>query len=53
MAFQKGHAKKGGCKKGTGNKITAVAKEVIAAVATELGGKDRMLEWVQADPQNE
>jgi hypothetical protein len=53
MAFQKGHTKKGGRKKGTSNKVTAVAKEVIGAVATELGGKDRMLEWVKADPQNE
>jgi hypothetical protein len=48
-----GHKKKGGRKKGTSNKFTAAAKEVIAAVATELGGKDRMLEWVEADPQNE
>jgi hypothetical protein len=53
MAFQKGHIKKGGRKKGSPNKVTAVAKEVIAAVATELGGQDRMLEWVKADPQNE
>jgi hypothetical protein len=43
MGFQKGHTKKGGRKKGSPNKVTAAAKEVIAAVATELGGEDRML----------
>jgi hypothetical protein len=51
MAFQKGHAKKGGRKKGTPNKVTAAAKEVIAAVAIKLGGENRMLEWVQEDPR--
>jgi hypothetical protein len=47
MGFQKGHTKEGGQKKLGQQKITAVAKEVIAAIATELGGKDRMLEWVR------
>lgn len=29
------------------------AKEMIAQVAEGLGGYQRMLEWVQADPANE
>jgi hypothetical protein len=51
--FQKGHKKKGGRKKGMTNKVTGAVKEVIAQVATELGGAERMLEWVKEDPQNE
>lgn len=39
--------------KGSRNKVSAEAKDLIAAVAEQLGGAERMLEWVQEDPQNE
>ena len=39
--------------KGVPNKITTEAKEVIAAAAAELGGKERLVEWVREDPKNE
>ena len=39
--------------KGTPNKITAAAKDVIAKAADDLGGKDRLVEWVREDPLNE
>lgn len=35
------------------NKIPMAAKEMIANVAEGLGGYDRMLSWVKADPSNE
>jgi hypothetical protein len=39
--------------KGTPNKTTAAAKEVIAQAAAELGGADRLVEWAKEDPSNE
>lgn len=35
------------------NKVPMAAKEMIANVATDLGGGERMLAWVKADPANE
>jgi len=35
------------------NKIPMAAKEMIAQVAENLGGGERMLEWVKSDPANE
>lgn len=45
--------KTGGRQKGTPNKTTQAVKDVIAGVATKLGGAERMLEWVKEDPLNE
>ncbi len=39
--------------KGSVNKTTAAAKDVIAQAATELGGADRLLAWAQEAPENE
>ena len=48
-----GTPKTGGRLKDTPNKITALAKDAIAAAAERLGGIDRLVEWVRADPNNE
>jgi hypothetical protein len=39
--------------KGSPNKVQQAAKDMIAAVAQGLGGKDRMLAWAKEDPLNE
>lgn len=39
--------------KGSPNRTTKAAKEIIQYAATELGGGDRLLSWVQEDPANE
>lgn len=39
--------------KGSPNKLSRAAKDVIAQVADDLGGADRLLKWVKADPKNE
>jgi hypothetical protein len=39
--------------KGSVNKVTAAAKDVIAQAAAELGGKDRLVSWVREDALNE
>jgi len=39
--------------KGALNHNTRAAKDVIAKTAEMLGGAERMLSWVQEDPQNE
>ena len=48
-----GHRKVGGRKKGTLNKLTTSVKDAIEQVAERIGGVDRMVEWVQEDPENE
>jgi hypothetical protein len=54
MAGRKpGTPKTGGRQKGTTNKVTALAKDAIAAAADRLGGVDRLVEWIRADPHNE
>lgn len=46
--------KKGaGRPKGSVNKVTAAAKDVIAKAAEGLGGASRLLEWAKEDPANE
>ena len=45
--------KTGGRTKGTPNKKTIIAKDMIAEVAARLGGTDRMVAWAQEDPDNE
>lgn len=39
--------------KGSPNKVTAAAKEVIAAAAAELGGQTRLVAWAREDAKNE
>ena len=39
--------------KGSQNKVSAEAKQVIAQAAEGLGGSDRLLEWALSDPANE
>lgn len=39
--------------KGSKNKVSAEAKDLIASVAEELGGAQRMLDWVKEAPENE
>ena len=43
----------GGRPKGSVNKTTAAAKDVINQAATELGGASRLLAWAQEAPENE
>lgn len=39
--------------KGSRNKVTGIAKDMIAEVADRLGGADRMLTWAKESPENE
>lgn len=39
--------------KGSVNKTTAAAKDVISRAAEELGGKDRLVAWAREAPENE
>jgi hypothetical protein len=48
-----GQLNRSGRKKGALNKVTRTAKEAIALAAEELGGSDRLVEWVKEDPANE
>jgi len=54
MAFTKGKSgNPAGRRKGSPNKVTQAAKDVIAQAAAELGGAERLLAWAKADPANE
>jgi hypothetical protein len=47
-------ARKGrGRPKGSQNRVSAEAKQVIAEAAEALGGSERLLAWAQLDPANE
>lgn len=48
----RGNAGKGRVK-GSVNKMTAIAKEVIATAADRLGGVDRLVAWAREDEKNE
>lgn len=39
--------------KGVPNKLTSLAKSVIAEAADRLGGADRLVEWARESPSNE
>lgn len=45
--------KYGGRTKGTPNKVTALARDVISQTAANLGGTERMTAWAKEDPKNE
>jgi hypothetical protein len=39
--------------KGSRNKVTGAAKDIIAEAAERLGGVDRLVKWAKEDAQNE
>lgn len=39
--------------KGSRNKVTGIAKDIIAEAADRLGGVDRLVAWAKEDAQNE
>lgn len=45
--------KRGGRPKGSQNKVSKEAKEMIAKAATKLGGIDRIVAWAKEAPENE
>lgn len=49
----KGLPKTGGRVKGTPNKLTRTALEAISFAAEELGGGERLVEWVKESKDNE
>lgn len=53
MMFARGHKKVGGRQIGTPNRLTITVKDAIEQVAERIGGVDRMVEWVQENPENE
>jgi hypothetical protein len=52
LGASRGNAGKGR-RKGSINKMTAIAKDVIATAADRLGGVDRLVVWVGEDEKNE
>lgn len=51
---ENGKPKRGpGRPKGSPNKLGKAAKDVIAAAAEDLGGKDRLVAWAKSAPENE
>lgn len=52
VGANRGNAGKGR-PKGSANKTTSIAKNVIASAAERIGGEDRLVAWVQSDPENE
>jgi hypothetical protein len=39
--------------KGSRNKVTGIAKDIIAEAADRLGGVERLVAWAKEDAQNE
>ena len=39
--------------KGSRNKVTGIAKDIIAEAADRLGGVDRLVAWAKEAPENE
>src|SRR3546814_20406537 len=53
MATEENLTKRGRVRpKGSKNKVSAEAKQVIAQAAEALGGAERLLAWAQLDPAN-
>ena len=48
-----GNLKRAGRPKGSPNKVSAEAKDAIAQAAANLGGHERLVDWVKEDPKNE
>jgi hypothetical protein len=53
MTFKPGDPKIAGRKAGTPNKRSAELRRVIAAAEHEIGGLQRLVAWIKADPANE
>lgn len=54
MATTENLTRKGrGRPKGSKNKVSAAAKDVIAQAAEAIGGATRLLEWAKEAPENE
>lgn len=54
MATTENLTRKGrGRPKGSKNKVSAAAKDVIAQAAEGIGGADRLLAWAKEAPENE
>ena len=53
--IQDGNLKRRGAgrPKGSPNKVSAAAKDVIAQAASELGGVDRLVAWAKEDEKHE
>lgn len=39
--------------KGSRNKVTGIAKDIIAEAADRLGGVERLVDWAKEAPENE
>lgn len=52
IGVNRGNAGKGR-PKGAKNKVTVAAKNALAMAADELGGVDRLVEWVREEKDNE
>lgn len=50
MAFEKGHKKVGGRKKGTPNKTTVAVKTALQEAFAEIGGVDQLVAWGRENP---
>jgi hypothetical protein len=53
--FKKGEPrpKKAGRRRGTPNKTTVVAKEMLVIAAERIGGVERLIKWIRLAPENE
>ena len=52
-SFGPGRKKTGGRKRGTRNKMTVAARDVIAIAGDRIGGVDRLVGWINENPENE
>jgi hypothetical protein len=53
VTFQKGdQGPRKGRRVGSVNKLPAEAKDVLARAYTELGGFERFVQWIEAEPEN-
>jgi hypothetical protein len=48
--FAKGHAKRGGRRRGTPNKVPVAVKEALEKTFAELGGVSYLADWARENP---
>ena len=55
MTFKTGEPRpeKAGRRPGSANKLTRSVRQVLETAADRIGGVDRLVEWIQEEPQNE
>jgi hypothetical protein len=53
MTYQLGHAKMGGRVAGVPNKRTIEIREVLHDAARQIGGIERLVQWIREAPENE